>query len=305
VLKRYVYDLDKEVRRYLHGAFFLGSSEFYEWIRELDRRHDTGFCMTRVSKVNDLYDENELAIRRQRVKARFFNTCMNATLLGGAASETTEDGLVVSGVGGQYNFVAMSHELPDSYSVLMLRSSRFAHGRLHSNFVWGQGQLTIPRHLRDVVISEFGIAFLKNRTDQECIQAQLAITHSEFQEDLRAESVANHKLAPDWKIPEWSRANHESWPSEFLAEFKQQGLFPAFPFGSDFTPEEEELALALTRLKNAMHSKLELAMIFKRGFATSAARHQKVLQRMELWRPSGFVSRIYRILLLGALETRD
>ena len=199
--------------------------------------------MTRVSKVNDLYDENELAIRRQRVKARFFN-CHGQGLarLERVRSDTTEDGKVVSGVGGQYNFVAMSHELPDSYSALMLRSARG--GR--SGFVWGQGQLTIPRHLRDVVISEFGVAFLKNRTDEEVIQAQLCIADQRFQEDLRAKAVSCGKLSPSWRLPDWSRGNVQSWPDEFLHEFRAEGLFPAFPFGSDFTPVEEQLVLALT-----------------------------------------------------------
>lgn len=86
ILKREIYDLEKSVRRYLHGAFFLGSSEFYQWMRDLHKEGDRGVCMTRVSKVNDLYDANELALRRQRVKARFLNTCMQATVLGGAAS---------------------------------------------------------------------------------------------------------------------------------------------------------------------------------------------------------------------------
>jgi hypothetical protein len=35
-----------------------------------------------------------------------------------------EDGDVVSGVGGQYNFVAMAHELPGGRSVLLMRSTR-------------------------------------------------------------------------------------------------------------------------------------------------------------------------------------
>ena len=54
---------------------------------------------------------------------------MMATALGAAVSDALEDGRVVSGVGGQYNFVAMAHALPDARSVLMLRASREAGGR--------------------------------------------------------------------------------------------------------------------------------------------------------------------------------
>jgi acyl-CoA hydrolase len=301
VLKREVFDIERSVRRYLHGAFFLGSNEFYEWVRERDSNGDTGFCMTRVSKVNDLYDENELAVRRQRVKARFFNSCMSVTLLGGVASDTLEDGQVVSGVGGQYNFVAMSHELPDSHSVLMLRSTRPEGSTLRSNFLWSRSHLTIPRHLRDVVISEYGVAFLKNKTDESVIQAQLCITDSRFQVELREQAVQARKLSPEWKLPRWALNNHAQWPGELLTEGKRQGLFPEFPFGSDFTPVEEQLVGALTRLKRASHSKIAIAQMFWAGATRDAGPFREALERMGLVRPQGLRERAERALLLGAL----
>ena len=46
---------------------------------------------------------------------------MMATALGDAVSDGLEDGRIVSGVGGQYNFVAMAHALDDARSVLMFR----------------------------------------------------------------------------------------------------------------------------------------------------------------------------------------
>ncbi len=294
ILKREIYDLDEKVRCYLHGAFYLGSNEFYAWLRELDAKGDRGFCMTRVSRVNDLYDPHEMAIRRQRVKARFFNSCMSATLLGGAASDTNEDGQVVSGVGGQYNFVAMAHELPDAFSVLMLRSTK---SRTRSNFIWGHGQLTIPRHLRDVVISEYGMAFLKNRSDEQVIQAQLVLVDKQFQFDLQAKAVANLKLSPQWKIPKWAESNTSKWSEGFLAEW--QSHFPAFPFGSDFTSVEERLALALTRLKRA--GKAELFKIFWRGIACDPVPHRELLERMRLNAPGNLHERGLRALLLGVV----
>lgn len=71
----------RKKRRYMHGAFYLGSTDFYQWLRELKDEDYEGLSMTRVSKVNDLYDAHEWALRRQRKNARFFNTCMNVTLM--------------------------------------------------------------------------------------------------------------------------------------------------------------------------------------------------------------------------------
>ena len=57
--------------------------------------------MTAISFVNELYGDEELK-RRARVKARFINSGMMATLLGAIVSDALDDGRVVSGVGGQY-----------------------------------------------------------------------------------------------------------------------------------------------------------------------------------------------------------
>ena len=80
--------------------------------------------MRRISEINQLYGNHEPLERLQRVGSRFFNTCMMATALGDAVSDGLEDGRIVSGVGGQYNFVAMAHALEDARSVLMFRSQR-------------------------------------------------------------------------------------------------------------------------------------------------------------------------------------
>lgn len=66
--------------------------------------------------------------RLQRKSARFVNTGLFVTLTGAVASDGLEDGRVLSGVGGQYNFVRLCHH-----------SSAFARsrgGKLRSNIRW-------------------------------------------------------------------------------------------------------------------------------------------------------------------------
>ena len=46
---------------------------------------------------------------------------------------------MVSGVGGQYNFVAMSHALPDARLLMMLRSTHEHRDGTHSSIVWNYG----------------------------------------------------------------------------------------------------------------------------------------------------------------------
>ncbi len=300
ILCRRIYDRDEYAMRYLHGAFFLGSKKFYQWLRELKGHDYEGLSMTRVSKVNDLYDPHEFALRRQRKNARFFNTTMNITLLGGAASETLENGQVISGVGGQYNFVAMSHELPDSHSVLMLRSTRITKGKRSSNIVWAHGQLTIPRHLRDIVITEYGIAYLKEQNDEQVIQQLLNITDSEFQEELLKIAKKNKKIAADYKIPEGARHNTPTKVRDFITKAQSQELFPRMPFGSDFTATELTLQSALIALKES--SIKELLKYLLRGLGVRKTDFSEELLRMDLQKTSTFQQKIYQKILLGSLQ---
>ncbi|MFP3520579.1 acetyl-CoA hydrolase/transferase C-terminal domain-containing protein, partial [Pseudomonas sp. SIMBA_077] len=79
-------------------------------------------------------------------------------LMGAAVSDQLQGGRVMSGVGGQYNFVAQGHALADARSVLILRSWRESAREVSSNIVCEYGHRPIPRHLRDFVITEYGIA---------------------------------------------------------------------------------------------------------------------------------------------------
>jgi acyl-CoA hydrolase len=101
----------------LHAAFFVGSKAFYQALREMPDAERAKFQMTAVSYVNELYGE-EAAKRSARIKSRFINNGMMATLLGAVISDGLEDGKVVSGVGGQYNFVAQSFALADARSII-------------------------------------------------------------------------------------------------------------------------------------------------------------------------------------------
>ncbi|MGB1062064.1 MAG: acetyl-CoA hydrolase/transferase C-terminal domain-containing protein, partial [Ketobacter sp.] len=152
--------------RIMHGGFFLGPRGFYDELRNMDPDTLNAINMTNISYVNQLYG-NEPLKRLQRVKARFINTVFLAHALGAATSDGLENGKVVSGVGGQYNFVSQAHELHDGRSILMLKSTREKDGVTHSNIVWNYGHVTIPRHLRDIYVTEYGIADVRGKCDRD------------------------------------------------------------------------------------------------------------------------------------------
>ncbi|RBL66185.1 acetyl-CoA hydrolase, partial [Pseudomonas sp. MWU13-2625] len=96
----------------IHGCFFLGPRTFYQRLRGLPRSKLAQFNMTAISYINELYGHEELK-RLQRRDARFINSAFTMTLMGAAVSDQLQGGRVLSGVGGQYNFVAQGHALAD------------------------------------------------------------------------------------------------------------------------------------------------------------------------------------------------
>jgi acyl-CoA hydrolase len=119
----------------LHSGFFVGSEAFYRFLRELPDEERALFQMRGISFVNELYGDEERK-RIDRVDARFVNSAMMVTLLGATISDALEDGRVVSGVGGQYNFAAQAFALEGAHSILTLNSTRRKNGRRRSRLVW-------------------------------------------------------------------------------------------------------------------------------------------------------------------------
>ena len=180
------------------------------------------------------------------------------TLLGGAASDGLDSGQMVSGVGGQYNFVAMGHALPDARSILLLRSWRTKNDKVTSNIVWNYGHITISRHLRDIVVTEYGIADLRGQADNEVIKRLLAITDSRFQDELLATAKANGKLETEYQIPQSCRRNLPEILERCLGGAATRTLLPDFPFGTDFTEDELVIVRSLARLKRSVEHPADL-----------------------------------------------
>ncbi len=283
----------------VHGGFFLGTADFYQRLRQMPLEQRKRFAMTAISFINELYGDEALK-RRQRRDARFVNTVFGMTLLGAGVADQLEDGRVLSGVGGQYNFVAQGHALEGGRSILLLRSWREAGGEVTSNVFWQYGHCTIPRHLRDIVITEYGIADLRGQTDSEVIARLLAISDSRFQKPLMEQAKKAGKLARDFELP----ARFADNTPEHLEAIKARhvGLFPEYPLGSDFTPEEQDLLRALNWLK----SKFKLSEVLELGKAALDAPEPQAypahLVRMGLSEPQGLKEELYQRLLLAGLQ---
>jgi hypothetical protein len=285
----------------LHGAFFLGPKSFYRALREMKREQIARIQMMPVSFTNELYGDEDLK-RTARVDARFVNNVMMATLMGAAVSDGLENGQVVSGVGGQYNFVAQAFALRAARSILALEATRQAGAKAQSNIRWRYGHETIPRHLRDIVVTEYGIADLRGKSDADVIAAMLQVADSRFQQELARAAKDAGKLPKNFEIAAAYRENYPGRIASALKPARQAGLLPAFPFGTDFTEIEQRLIPALQILQEAQCTPLQLAGLLWQGLTRAPdAADRECLARLGLDRPANLAERAYRALVAAAL----
>ena len=291
--------------RVLHGGFFLGPRDFYEKLRALDAAGQEQICMTGVSRTNQLLLDYHLYCA-QRLKARFINTGMIVSLNGAVASDALEDGTVISGVGGQYNFVAMAQDLPGAHSILCIRSIR-GHGKqLQSNIVPFYGYTTIPKHLRDVIVTEYGVADLRGQSDSQTIKRLINIADSRFQDNLLEFAKKHGKLAQGYVIPPEARNNTPERLQKVLAPYQKNGMLPVYPFGHDLTDQELALGASLRKIKALSEEPrhfitASFKALLHKGDEAAA---KPFLERIQLEHPETTKDFLIQQLLLLELEER-
>ena len=281
------------------GAFFIGPRAFYDALNSMSEEERMQFGMSGVEKVNQLYGDEELRTL-QRKEGRFVNAGMMATVFGAITSDKLEDGRVVSGIGGQYNFVSMAHALPDGRLIMMIRSTRVACGKVRSNIVYNYGHTSIPKHLRDIIVTEYGIADIRGKTDSQIIEEILKVTDSRFQDELIEKAKRHGKLAPDFELAPEYRQNLPK-RLEALLPFQADGHFEPFPFGTDFTPEE----IAIGGSLKAFKAKKKPAVV--KGLLAELLRPvppeaRPFLERMQLDRPKSGKEKLMQKIVVSAMR---
>ena len=280
------------------GGFFLGPNDFYQRLRASPPHELARIDMTRIDFINQLYGDDALK-RAQRVKASFINTTMMVTLLGAAVSDALDTGQVVSGVGGQYNFVAMSHALHDAQLIMLLRATHDnKHGPV-SSIVWNYGHTTIPRHLRDVVITEYGVARLRGQSDSEVVKRLIAVADSRFQDELVTQAKAQGKLEADYEVPESYRNNLPETLEAKLHPWFEADLLPDFPFGTDLTDDELRMVRAMKKIKHASEHPTELLTMAIRALWEGKEAPPAYLGRLGLTEAHSFKDLLIRRLFSG------
>lgn len=287
----------------IHAGFFVDCHDFYRSLREMPEKERARIQMMPVSFTNQLYGD-ETAKRAARQGARFVNSAMKATLLGGVISDVTDGGQIVSGVGGQFNFVDQAFALRDARAIITLPATRKSKGKVTSNLVWEHPHETIPRHYRDTIVTEYGIADLRAQSDAACIMAMISVADSRFQPGLLDRAKTSGKLPKDAQVPVRHQRNTPARLKAWLAPFVSDKTLQTFPFGTDFTEVEQRLLPALSILKTASGSRSQMAKLLWQGITARKADPElhACLERLDLSRPSGVKNWLTSLAVRGALE---
>ena len=250
----------------LHGRLFVGSRAFYRALARMPEAERAKFRMTAVSYVNELYGD-EAAKRRARVNARFVNSAMMATLLGDVVSDGLEDGQRRQRRRRPIQFRraglrACRTRAPSSWCARRAR----AKGAPTSNILWTYGHDTIPRHLRDIVVTEYGVADLRGKTDRDVDRRDAGGRGFALPGRAAAQAKDAGKIEP--ALRDSGRMSRQHAGADRACARRRratQGLLAPFPFGTDFTEVEQRLLPALQTLKAASSSPLRLAQLAARG----------------------------------------
>jgi hypothetical protein len=200
----------------------------------------------------------------------------------------------------------MAHELPGARSIIMLRSTRTKGGKTTSNIVRSYGHITIPRHLRDIVVTEYGIADLRGKSDKEIIVELLKVSDSRFQDELLGQAKQAGKIPADFEIAADFRSNTPEQLANSLQGHRSDGHFPPFPFGTDFTPEEIVLGKVLKALKANLAGPAAIALALARAVDVGQTPESAVpyLQRMQLDQPETIKERMAQRLIVAELKAQ-
>jgi len=291
---------DADTDTVLHAGFLIGSSALYEALRKLPQARRHLINMTRISRVNTLFGD-ERRKRAQRRDSRFINETMMITLLGAAVSDALDDGRVVSGVGGQFDFVSMAQSLENAMSILMCRARREHRGEWSSNIRWQYGHTTVPRHHRDVFVTEYGVAATRGCSDRDIVDRMLHVADAAFQSQLIDTARKAGKIERNYRLAADAGDNRPDVITALLDE--QRSYFPPYPLGTELTPDEQMLAEALGWLQSETATTgAKLRRILSSAFEPIGDRHAGALERMGLERPEGIRQRVVRNLLGQALN---
>ncbi|HBQ85516.1 MAG TPA: 4-hydroxybutyrate CoA-transferase [Syntrophomonas sp.] len=155
-------------------SFAMGTSDFYKW---LDNNP-----LIEALPCNITNDPNNVAQNDNMVA---INSALSVDLLGQVAADTLS-GIQFSGVGGQVDFVRGTNNSLNGRAIIALPATAAGGkiSRICSTLAPGQA-VTTSRYDVNYIVTEYGVAQLRGKTDRERSEALIGIAAPDVREQLR------------------------------------------------------------------------------------------------------------------------
>ena len=168
----------KNIDRGRHvGNFILGDQKLYDIIT-----HDPHVLFRQATYTNDPF------VISQIDNMVSINTAMEIDLTGQICSESIGP-RQYSGTGGAFDFAFGAQHSKGGRGIMAIAST--AKGGTVSKIkplLTPGAVVTVPRNVADIIVTEYGVAYMRGRSVRERAQQLIAIAHPDFRADLRAEA---------------------------------------------------------------------------------------------------------------------
>ena len=157
-------------------TFAMGTGAFYKWLDNNPMIEGLPVDITNLP-TNVAQNDNMVAI----------NSALSVDLLGQVAADTLS-GIQFSGVGGQVDFVRGTAYSKGGRAIIALPSTaaKGTVSRIVNTLAPGQA-VTTGRYDVDYIVTEYGVAHLKWKTNRERAKALINIAAPEYRDQLRFE----------------------------------------------------------------------------------------------------------------------
>lgn len=159
------------------GSQTAGTLEFYQYTD-----HNPMFALYPVDYVNDPY------VIGKNYKQTSINACLEVDLKGQVNSESI-NGRQYSGIGGQLDHVRGAQLSEGGISILALNSTTKNDEVSKIVLSFAPGNVTtVGRYDTQYIVTEYGVANLRYKTERERAKALIAIAHPKFRDELTFEA---------------------------------------------------------------------------------------------------------------------
>jgi 4-hydroxybutyrate CoA-transferase len=172
------------------ASFCLGDEAMYEYVRENPK----------CEFYPGSYTNNPAFIAQHPNMV-----AINMGLLVDLSGQIVSEGIghrMVSGPGGQLDFQIGAYYSKGGKGITLIKSARTLKNGIRASSIVPElplgSPVTVPRHYVDYIITEYGIAHLRNKTRRQRAEALIEIAHPDFRDELRVAANKNFYPTKDY-----------------------------------------------------------------------------------------------------------